>query len=97
MDKLNNMNIQIDALNEELEKEKESSLELAKTIQESTKLNDASKHEHEAQWKALNENHENELRSLSSKIDQINAEKISFQAEIESLVRFFLKYRIHMS
>jgi predicted nucleic acid-binding Zn-ribbon protein len=89
--KLSNMNIQIDALNEELEKERNNSLQSVKSIEETTKLNDASKQENEAQWKALNENHENELRSLNNKLEQIHTEKISIEAEIESLVSF-LKY-----
>jgi flagellar biosynthesis chaperone FliJ len=82
------MNIQIDALNEELEKERNNSLQSVKSIEETTKLNDASKQEHEAQWKALNENHENELRSLNNKLEQIQTEKISIETETESLVSF---------
>jgi chromosome segregation ATPase len=86
--KISNMNIRIDALSKELEKERDNSLHLVKSIEDSTKLNDALKQEHEGKWMALIENHENELRSLRTMIEQINGEKMSFEPEMESLVSF---------
>jgi hypothetical protein len=75
MAELSNKNIRIDALNKELEKERDNSLELVKSKQESE-----------------GSNQENEIGSLSSKIELLNTEKISCETEIESLVRF-IKYR----
>jgi predicted nucleic acid-binding Zn-ribbon protein len=69
---ISNMNTQIGELNKELEKEKDNSLELVKSMQETERSNQ-----------------ENEMRVLNSTLEQLNTEKISFESEIESLVRFF--------